>query len=39
MTATVLTEGGICRQLGQSSIDVSPMGLGYWAIGGPFWLD
>ncbi|MCX6120824.1 MAG: aldo/keto reductase [Ignavibacteriales bacterium] len=27
------------RQLGRSGIIVSPMGLGCWAIGGPFWLD
>ncbi|MBN1250319.1 MAG: aldo/keto reductase, partial [Anaerolineae bacterium] len=25
------------RQLGRSGIDVSAMGLGCWAIGGPFW--
>jgi aryl-alcohol dehydrogenase-like predicted oxidoreductase len=25
------------RQLGRSGIIVSPMGLGCWAIGGPFW--
>jgi aryl-alcohol dehydrogenase-like predicted oxidoreductase len=27
------------RMLGRSGIEVSPMGLGCWAIGGPFWLD
>lgn len=25
------------RKLGKSGIEVSPMGLGCWAIGGPFW--
>lgn len=25
------------RTLGRSAIEVSPMGLGCWAIGGPFW--
>jgi aryl-alcohol dehydrogenase-like predicted oxidoreductase len=25
------------RRLGRSGIEVSPMGLGCWAIGGPFW--
>ena len=25
------------RILGRSGIEVSPMGLGCWAIGGPFW--
>ncbi len=25
------------RMLGRSGIEVSPMGLGCWAIGGPFW--
>jgi aryl-alcohol dehydrogenase-like predicted oxidoreductase len=25
------------RNLGRSGIEVSPKGLGYWAIGGPFW--
>ncbi len=25
------------RALGHSSIEVSPMGMGCWAIGGPFW--
>jgi aryl-alcohol dehydrogenase-like predicted oxidoreductase len=25
------------RKLGRSGIAVSPMGLGCWAIGGPFW--
>ena len=25
------------RSLGRSGIEVSPMGLGCWAIGGPFW--
>ncbi len=25
------------RMLGKSGIEVSPMGLGCWAIGGPFW--
>ncbi|OGO62240.1 MAG: hypothetical protein A2030_11580 [Chloroflexi bacterium RBG_19FT_COMBO_50_10] len=25
------------RKLGKSGIDVSALGLGYWAIGGPFW--
>lgn len=27
------------RMLGKSRIEVSPMGLGCWAIGGQFWLD
>jgi aryl-alcohol dehydrogenase-like predicted oxidoreductase len=27
------------RKLGKSGIEVSGMGLGCWAIGGPFWLD
>lgn len=27
------------RILGKSGIEVSPMGLGCWAIGGQFWLD
>jgi hypothetical protein len=27
------------RKLGRSAIEVSAMGLGCWAIGGPFWLD
>jgi aryl-alcohol dehydrogenase-like predicted oxidoreductase len=27
------------RMLGRSGIEVSPMGLGCWAIGGPFWFD
>jgi len=27
------------RALGRSGITVSPMGLGCWAIGGPFWFD
>ena len=25
------------RKLGRSGIEISPMGLGCWAIGGPFW--
>ena len=25
------------RRLGRSGIEVSPMGMGFWAIGGPFW--
>ena len=25
------------RKLGRSAIEVSPMGMGCWAIGGPFW--
>ena len=25
------------RTLGRSGIEVSPMGMGCWAIGGPFW--
>ncbi|MFK7800500.1 MAG: aldo/keto reductase [Anaerolineae bacterium] len=29
----------IKRQLGQSGIEVSGMGLGCWAIGGPFFMD
>ncbi len=27
------------RTLGKSGIEVSTMGLGCWAIGGPFWMD
>ena len=27
------------RTLGRSGIEVSPMGLGCWAIGGPFWAN
>jgi aryl-alcohol dehydrogenase-like predicted oxidoreductase len=27
------------RMLGRSRIPVSPLGLGCWAIGGPFWLE
>ncbi|WP_248925010.1 aldo/keto reductase [Paenibacillus hamazuiensis] len=27
------------RKLGKSGIEVSPVGFGCWAIGGPFWLD
>lgn len=29
----------LTRQLGRSGIEVSAMGLGCWAIGGPFWRD
>jgi aryl-alcohol dehydrogenase-like predicted oxidoreductase len=29
--------GAMRRQLGRSGIEVSAMGLGSWAIGGPFW--
>ena len=25
------------RRLGRSDVHISPMGLGCWAIGGPFW--
>ena len=31
--------GAMTRQLGRSGIEVSAMGLGSWAIGGPFWRD
>ncbi|WP_206529636.1 aldo/keto reductase [Brevibacillus sp. SYP-B805] len=27
------------KRLGKSEIEVSPLGFGCWAIGGPFWLD
>ncbi|WP_308443018.1 aldo/keto reductase [Xylanibacillus composti] len=27
------------KRLGNSEIEVSPLGFGCWAIGGPFWLD
>ncbi|TDF92799.1 aldo/keto reductase [Paenibacillus piri] len=27
------------KKLGNSEIEVSPLGFGCWAIGGPFWLD
>ncbi len=31
--------GEFTRSLGRSGIQVSPLGMGCWAIGGPFWRD